>query len=584
MQAMSGPIRTVRAVRFGAFEVDLQGRELRKRGLRLKLQEKPFQILEMLLERPGEVVTRQELRKRLWPETYVGFDRSLNTAINTLRRVLGDSPENPRFVETYSRRGYRFIAPVETAEATAPAAPQPLPSVAILPFENVGANPELEYLSDGITESIISSLSQLSSVRVMARSTVFRYKGPAIDPQTVGRDLRLHAVLTGRVVPHGNTLTIGVELVEVQNGWRLWGEVYTRSLPEIFSVQEDIAKEIASNLSLRLTGEESKVFAKRYPGNVEAYRDYLKGRYYCNKMNPEALRKSLGCFQEAIEKDPHYALAYAGLADAHNLFAFFGLRAAREVMPLAKEAALKALELDETLAEAHVTLGTIWDIYDWDWPAGEQEYQRALELSPSYPAAHHGYAAHLGALGRTEEALSEILKAQELDTLSLVYSMEIAWNWFMARQYDRALEQSLKTLEMEPLFTPAQHTLGLAYEQLGRHEEALAAFQKALAGSGGNPVPLAAMAHAYARAGRRRESTEKLNELRQLAREAYVPPYWLALAHTGLGEKEQAFGWLERACEERDVWLVWLKREPRFDALRSDPRLKDLLRRIGLQP
>ena len=587
MQAMSGPIRTRRAVRFGAFELDLQARELRKRGLRLKLQEKPFQILEMLLERPGEVVMREQLRKRLWPDTYVGFDRSLNTAINTLRRALGDSPENPRFVETHSRRGYRFIAPLEGAEAAASTTAQAgeaVRSVAILPFENVGADPELEYLSDGITESIINSLSQLPYVRVMARSAVFRYKGQGIDPQAVGRDLRLHAVLTGRVIPHGNTLTIGAELVEVQNGWRLWGEVYTRSLSDIFAVQEDIAREIASNLSLRLTGEERKVFAKRYTGTVEAYRDYLKGRYYCNKMNPDALRKSVGCFQQAIGKDPQYALAYAGLADAYNLFAFFGLRPAQEVMPLAKEAALKALELDETLAEAHVTLGSIRDIYDWDWPAGEQEYQRALELSPSYPAAHHGYAAHLAAVGRTQEALGEILKAQELDTLSLVYSMEIAWNWFMARKYDRAREQSFKTLEMEPLFAPAQHTLGLAYEQMGQPEEAIAAFQRALTGSGGNPVPLAAMAHAYATAGRRREAGEKLTELRQLARQAYVPPYWLALPHAGLGEKDAAFEWLQRAYEERDVWLVWLKREPRFDVLRSDPRLEHLLRCIRLLP
>ncbi len=581
---MSGPIRMLRAVRFGAFEVDRQARELRKRGLRLKLQEKPFQILEMLLERPGEVVTRQELRKRLWPDTYVGFDRSLNTAINTLRRALGDSPENPRFVETYSRRGYRFIAPLDTAEVAAPPITQPLRSVAILPFENVGADPELEYLSDGITESIISSLSQLPSVRVMARSAVFRYKGQGIDPQAVGRDLRLHAVLTVRVVPRGDSLTIGAELVEVQNGWRLWGEVYTRSLSEIFAVQEDIAKEIASNLSLRLTGEERRVFPKRHTGNVEAYREYLKGRYYCNKMNPDALRKSVGCFQQAIEKDPHYALAYAGLADAYNLFAFFGLRPAKEVMPLAMEAALEALRLEETLAEAHVTLGTIRDIYDWDWQAGEQEYQRALELNPSYPAGHHGYADHLAALGRTQEAISEILKAQELDTLSLVYSMEIAWNWFMAREYERALEQSFKTLEMEPLFAPAQHTLGLAYEQMGKPEEAIAAFQRALTGSGGNPVPLAAIAHAYASAGRRREATEKLNELRQLAREAYVPPYWLALSHAGLDEKDVAFEWLEAAYEQRDVWLVWLKREPRFDVLRSDPRLEHLLRRIRLLP
>ena len=333
-----------------------------------------------------------------------------------------------------------------------------------------------------------------------------------------------------------------------------------------------------------MTREEKNALSKRYTENVEAYRDYLKGRYYCNKMHPDALQKSVVCFQQAIQKDPRYSLAYAGLADAHNLFAFFGLRRAKEVMPLAKEAALKALELDDTLAEAHAALASIRKVYDWDWPAAEQGYKWALELSPNYAAAHHGYADHLAATGKTQEAMREIVKAQELDTLSLVYSMEIAWNWFMAGEYERALKQSLTTLEMEPLFTPAQHTLGLACEQMGRYEEAVAALQKALTGSGGNPVPLAALAHVYAVAGPRCEATKKLDELQQLSQAAYVPPYWMALVSAGLGENDAAFEWLERAYDDRDVWLVWLKREPRFDVLRSDPRFEHLLRRIGLLP
>jgi len=442
----------------------------------------------------------------------------------------------------------------------------------------------MEYLGDGITESIMSSLSQLPRVRVMARSAVFRYKGQGIDPQAVGRDLGLHAVLTGKVVPRGDTLTVSAEVVEVRNGWRLWGEVYTRNLSDIFAVQEDISREISAQLRLQLTREEQNALAKRYTQNVDAYRDYLKGRYYCNKMNPDALQRSVGCFEGAIEKDPGYALAYSGLADAYKLFAFFGIRRASIVMPMAKEAALKALDLDEALAEGHVALASIRKVYDWDWSAAEQGYKRALELSPHYAAAHHGYADHLAAMGRTEEALREIVKAQELDTLSLVYSMEIAWHWFMARDYERALEQSFKTLEMEPLFTPAQHTLGLACEQMGKYDEAIAAFEKALTGSGGNPVPLAALTHVYAMAGRELEATKRLEDLRQLSQEAYVPPYWMALVHAGMGEKGVAFEWLAGAYEDRDVWLVWLKREPRFDVLRSDPRFEDLLRRIGLLP
>jgi TolB-like protein/Flp pilus assembly protein TadD len=514
----------------------------------------------------------------------VGQSHNGDTA---LRPAVSGSTENSRMMEMRSRRGKRYNLPVETSEAPTSAVSEPgdaIRSIAILPFENVGADPEMEYLGDGITESLINSLSQLPRVRVMARSTVVRYKRPGVDPQAVGRDLGLHAVLTGRVVPHGNTLTISTELVEVEKGWRLWGEVYTRSLSDIFVVQEDISREISAKLRLQLTREEKSALSKRHTENVEAYRDYLKGRYYCNKMHPDALQKSVVCFQRAIKEDPRYSLAYAGLADSHKLFAFFGLRRAKEVMPLAKEAALKALELDDGLAEAHVALASIRKVYDWDWPAAERGYKRALELSPNYAAAHHGYADHLAATGRTQEAMCEILRAQELDALSLVYSMEIAWNWFMAREYERALEQSFKTLEMEPLFTPAQHTLGLACEQMGRYEEAAAALQKALTGSGGNPVPLAALAHVYAVAGRRCEATKKLDELRQLSEVAYVPPYWMALVSAGLGEKDAAFGWLEQAYDDRDVWLVWLKREPRFDVLRSDARFEHLLQRIGLLP
>lgn len=572
-------------VRFGVFEVDLQCRELRRRGHRLKLPEKPFQILELLLDRPGELVTRESLQQRVWPGVRLGFDRSLNTAVNTLRRVLDDSPENPRFIETRSKRGYRFIAKIEGAdkpESRAHPNAAPLPSVAVLPFENQSRDPEMEYLSDGITESIINSLSRLPHIRVMARSAVFRYKGQQIDPQDVGRRLNLGAVLTGRVAQHQKRLTVGTELVDVANGWRLWGESYNRELSDIFAVQEEIASEISQKLLLKLTGEEKKLLAKRYTEDVEAYRDYLRGRYYVNKLSRDALERSLACYEQAIAKDPYYALAYAGLADAHGMFAIFGLRPASEVMPKAKDAALRAITLDPSLAEGHVSLASVLKVYDWDWKGAEREYRLALDLNPNYPAAHHSYADHLAATGRTEDALREIRKAQELDTLSLVYSMEIAWNWYMARDYERARQQSEKTLEMEPGFTPAQHTLGLALEQTGRHEEAVAALKKAHAASGGNPVALATLAHAYVEAGKRTEARKALRELMVMARRAYVPPYWIALVHAGFRNNDAVFKWLQNALVERDVWLVWLKREPRFDSVRSDPRFEQALGRIGL--
>lgn len=574
-----------KTMRFGAFEVDLQSRELRKRGHRLRLPEKPFQILELLLDRPGELVTRETLQQKVWPGVRLGFDRSLNTAVNTLRRVLDDSPENPRFIETRSKRGYRFIAKIERSDSAGSQAQpgaSPVPSVAILPFENQSGDPEMEYLSDGITESIINSLSRLSHIRVMARSTVFRYKGQWVDPQDVGRRLNLGAVLTGRVAQRQKRLIVGTELVDVANGWRLWGESYNRELSDIFSVQEEIASEISRKLLLKLTGEEKKLLAKRYTDDVEAYRDYLRGRYYVNKLSRDALEKSLGCYELAIAKDPHYALAYAGLADAHGMFAIFGLRPASEAMPKAKDAALRAITLDPSLAEAHVSLASVLKVYDWDWEGAEREYRLALDLNPNYPAAHHSYADHLAATGRTEDALREIRKAQELDTLSLVYSMEIAWNWYMAREYERARQQAVKTLEMEPGFTAAQHALGIALEQMGKHEEAVAVLQKACAASGGNPVSLATLAHAYVSAGKRADARKALRELMEIARLAYVPPYWIALVHAGLGDNDAVFQWLERALAERDVWLVWLQREPRFDSVRSDPCFEAALRRIGL--
>lgn len=582
---LSGPFR---AVRFGPFEADLQSGELRKRGLKLKLEGKPFQILALLLQKPGEVVSRQELREKLWaPDTYVVFDRNVNTAVNKLRQALGDSAESPRFVETLARRGYRFIAPVEMPSKGHAPLPQPaesIHSIAVLPFQNASGDPAMEYLSDGITESLINSLSQLPDVRVMARSTVFRYKGREHDPQLVGRELGSHAVITGRVAQPGDSLTVATELVDVATGWRLWGERYTRKPSTAFTVEEEISRDISSKLKLRFTRQVEERLAKRNPENLDAYREYLKGRYHFNRMTAEGLEKAVTHFEQAIERDPQYALAYAGLSDCHGMFAFFSLLPPRQVMPKAKEAALKALDIDETLAEAHASLAGVLKSYDWDWPAAEKEYQRALELNPSYATAHRWYAAFLTAMGRHEEALREIERAQELDPLSLAISMEMAWDFYIAREYERAIEQSQKTLELEPAFAAAFSTLGLGYEQTRQYAEGIAALEKSRDGSGGNPVSLAGLAHALALAGRQREARKILGELKELSRRAYVAPYVFALVHAGLGEKNRALVWLEKAVEERDAYAVWIKREPRFDSLRSSGRFDDLLRRLRLPP
>ena len=584
---MNGTVESggvARAVRFGPFEADLDAGELRKRGLKLKLEGKPFQILSLLLERAGEVVTRRELREKLWsPDTYVVFDRNVNTAVNKLRQALGDSADSPRFVETLARRGYRFIAPVEVPGATRSGPLEPaesLHSIAALPFQNVGGDPDMEYLTDGITERLISSLSQLPEVRVMARSTVFRYKGREVDPQIVGRELGIHAVLTGRVVQQGDALMVAAELVDVATGWRLWGEEYLRKPSGIFDVEEEISRDISAKLKLRLTREEKKRIAKRYTENAEAYREYLKGRYHWNKMSPDDLNKAIAHFEQAINHDVNYALAYAGLSDCYGLFAFFS--PPRGVMPKAKETALKALDLDEALAEAHASLAGVRKSYDWDWIAAEKEFRRALELNPNYATAHRMYAAFLSAMGRQEEAIGEIELAQEIDPLSLAISNDLAWNYYMAGECDLALEQCLRTLEMEPGFAAARTTLGLAYEQTGQLKEAIAALEKARDGSGGNPVPLAWLAHALALNDGKREAKAVLSQLKDLAKRCYVAPYTVAVVYAGLGDKGRALEWLEKAVEERDVWLVWIKRDPRLGSLRSSPRFEELLRHLRL--
>jgi TolB-like protein/Tfp pilus assembly protein PilF len=574
-------------IRFGVFEFDARASELRKRGLRIHLLGQPTRILAMLLERPGELVTREDIRKALWPaDTFVNFEHSLNAAVKRLRRALGDSPDNPRFVETLPRRGYRFIAPVDRAGAAA-AEPRPshvIDSLAVLPFENAAADPETEYLSDGITESLINSLSQLSGIRVMARSTVFRYKGRETDPRSIGRKLNVEAVLTGRVLLRGEALVIGAELVEVQGGWRLWGEQYNRRLAEILSVEEEISREISTKLRLRLSGEDRSRLAKHYTRDTEAYRDYLKGRYFHAKMTEDGLRESIVFFQRALEKDPGYALAYIGMADAYGLMTYFGLLPPLEAMPRAKEAAQRALALDESLPEAHAAIAHIREFYEWDWQAAESGYRRALLLNPNNADTHRFYATLLSAQGRSEEALREILRARELDPLSLVICMEVAWHCYMARDYTRALEHAIGTLELEPAFASARHIVGLVYEQQGRVEAALAEFEKAHAGSGGNPATLASMGRILAAAGRPVEVRALLRQLDEIAARAYVPPYYGALIHAGLGNADEALSYLEASWRRHDLWLVWLGRDPRFDVLRSQPRFQRLLQVIGLGP
>ncbi len=457
-------------------------------------------------------------------------------------------------------------------------------SVAILPFTNASGDPNTEYLSDGITESVINNLSQLPGLRVMARSTVFRYKGKEADPQKVGQELRVGAVLTGRLLERGDTLIVHAELVDVSKGTQLWGEQYNRKLTDVLAVQEDISREISEKLRLRLTGDERKRLVKRYTESTEAYPLYLKGRYYWNKRTEEGFTKGIEYFQQAIEKDPNYALAYAGLADSYALGGVpLSPISASERMAKAKAAAMKALEIDDSIPSAHTSLAYIRHRFDWDWRGAEKEFKRAIELNPNYATAHQWYAFFLATMGRMDEAIAEAKLAQQIDPLSLVMNSALGRIYHFARQYDRAIEQFRKTIDMDPNFASAHFDIAESYVVKRMYAEGIAEYRKGLAISGRNLTYLSELGWAHAQAGNTTEAMKILNQLEEISRQSYVPPFAFAFIYIGLGDKDRAFTWLEKAYEQRDnPIMVFLKAEPLFDPLRSDPRFQNLLRRIGL--
>ena len=456
-------------------------------------------------------------------------------------------------------------------------------SLAVLPFLNASTDPSTEYLSDGITESIIYTTSRLPNLKVVPRSSVFRYKGREIDPQTVGHELGVSAVMTGRFIQHGNDLSISAELIDVRDNRLLWGQQYTRKITDILAVQEEIAREISEKLRLRLTIEERTQLAKRYPENAEAYQLYLKGRYYWYKRTRDGYRKAIEHFEQAIGKDPSYALAYTGLADSYSILSPYGIAPPKDTFPKAKAAAIKALELDSNLAEAHNSLAYVKYQFDWDWSGAESEFQRAIELNPNYATAHQWYAIHLAGMGRMNEAIREITRAQELDPLALIANVNAGWIFYHSRQYDRAIEEMRKSLDMDPNFARGHWAISEPLEQQQKYQEAIAELEKARQ-LDETPTMLALLGHIYALTGKRNEAQKIIGELREQSKQIYVDPYFLAQIHTALGDRDKAFQNLERAYEGHSSWLVWLKVEPKFDSLRSDPRFANLVHRIGLAP
>jgi serine/threonine protein kinase/Flp pilus assembly protein TadD len=455
-------------------------------------------------------------------------------------------------------------------------------SIAILPLVNVGADASMEYLSDGITESLINSLSQLPSLKVMSRASVFRYKGQDIDPQAVARELNVKSVVTGRVKQRGGDLEIDIDLVDARDNRQLWGEKYNRKLSNILGLQEEIAREISQKLRLKLSLEDEERITKHYTDNSQAYQLYLLGRLYSNKFTLEGLNKSIEYYNQAIEKDPRYALAYAGLADTYILLAANWVSPG-EVIPKAKDAAAKALEIDNTLAEAHYTQGQIAFINDWDWPVAEKELKRALQLNPGYASAHVLYCQFLRIVGRFDEALSTIRRAAELDPLSPRTRLQLGLTYYFSRQYDNALAEYQRIPEIDSSFFYAYLNMGRVYEEKGDYDQALAMLDKAKSLSQQNPLVLAEIGRTYAVSGNTAEARKTVESLKQMAKQEYVHSYELAAIYAGLGDKDQAFAWLEKAYQQRSARILPLGIDPHFDGLRSDPKCQDLLLRLALR-
>jgi TolB-like protein/tetratricopeptide (TPR) repeat protein len=569
-------------VRFAAFAVDLQAGELRRHGVKIRLQEQPFQMLSVLLERPGEVVTREELQKRLWSgNTFVDFEHSLATAVKKLRRALGDSATHSQFIETLPRRGYRFIATLEAE----PRAGKPI--VAVLPFENLTRDARQEYFSDGMTGEMIARLGRLHPQRlgVIALASAIRYKNTDKDIDQIGRELGADYVLKGSVRRAGDRVRITVELIQVKDRTHLWADSFEGDRANVLAIQSEVARHIARSLQLKLLPAKGAAMAGASTTNPEAHGAFLKGRYCLNKGTAEGVKNAIEHFEEATSRDSRYAVAYAGLAVALDLADHFRVFPGEQAFPRAKAAAIKALELNDLLPEAHNALAFAKHSFDWDWAGAEQIYQRAIELNPNFATARHWHGFYLGMLGRVDEALAEMRRAQELNPLSLIIRTHLGLTLYRGRRYDEAIEQLRQTVEMEPHFAAAHYFLAWAYEQKGMYEETITHLQKALAISPGSPDRVGALGHAHAVFKKRGYAQKALKELHKLSERRFVSAYDFAIIYVGLDEAGQAFKWLERAYEERSFsMLMSLKAEPRLDTLRSDPRFQNLVLRVGLPP
>jgi TolB-like protein/DNA-binding winged helix-turn-helix (wHTH) protein/tetratricopeptide (TPR) repeat protein len=622
---------------FGVFEVDLRAGELRKRGLRVRLQQQPFQVLAMLLERRGDVVSREELQQALWPaNTFVDFDHGLNKAINKIREALGDSAAAPRFIETVAKRGYRFLADVRVADgrvvepapvaaADLPAAPAtpaarrtpisartwviaaavavvllgalalsrfhgptsskpPIRSLAVLPLESLSPDASQDYFADGMTDELISHLGQISALRVISRTSMMGYKHTRKQVPEIARELAVDAIIEGTVLRSDDRVRITAQLIDGVTDRHIWSDSYEGEVRNTLTLQNNVARAIADQIRVNLNPQEQAALRGGAVLNPAAYESYLKGRFFWNKRTANGLKTALEYFKQAIEEDPAYARAYSGLADTYALLGDwqYAVLSPKEALPKAKAAAMKAVELDATLGEAHTSLAFCLDGFDWDFQAAGKEFQRAIELTPAYATGHHWYAWHLALERRYDEALVEMRKAQNLDPLSLVINADLAELLALAHAYDDSITQSLKTLELDPAFGLAHNHLGEAYLQKHLNKQAIAELQKAVSLSGGGATSIANLARAYAASGRTREAVDLLNDLKSRSSPLHSYASEIAVIYAALGDARQAMDWLERGAAERFNPGVLLR--PGLDPLRSEPRFVDLMRRVGLSP
>ncbi|AXC14775.1 Adenylate cyclase [Acidisarcina polymorpha] len=656
------PSRQHFLVRFGTFEFSLQSGEVRRAGVRIRVQQQPLKLLEVLLEHPGELVTREELRSRVWPtESFGDADQAVNIAIAKLRSALGDSAENPRYIETLPRRGYRFIADVsfvdgdgrrrtpelastdasaeseigyqhngngvavlpisepspqlQSAELSVPPRtrrpptsrvlialaaalsltmlavlfflsryhkPAVIRSLAVLPLENLSGDAAQNYFSDGMTDELITDLAQISALRVISRTSTMGYKGSHKSLPQIARELNVDAVVEGSVVRAGDHIRITAQLIDASTDKHIWSQSYESELRDTLALQDRVARAIAEQIQISLTPREKVELTSATVVNPQAYESYLKGRYFWSKRTAEGLEAALHYFNQAIAEDPNDARAYSGLADTYALLGDwqYAVMTPKEAYPKAKAAAFKAVNLDNTLGEAHNSLAFVLDGFDWNFDSSGKQFQQAIELNPGYATAHHWFAWHLALLGQYDQAIAEMNKARSLDPLSLIINSDLAELLVLSHSYDKAIEQSHKTIDLDPNFAMAHNQLGQAYLQKHMSDQAIEELQKAVELSGGSPTCIANLARAYSLSGKRNEAIKLLNDLKGSSTARYSYASEIAAIYVSLGNVDEAMNWLEKGYLERFNPGVLIR--PAFDPIRSEPRFQHLVQRVGL--